>query len=151
MREDFIVPVDQQIQIPVQQELMETCQDWLRKGSAPCVTLECTVKEQVQCLKSSDPTVTYIFVTGVNGFSARLKALLGCYLFKGRTFPSGPCAEGVVCVGGASESSPVDSLGGFPCPSGFFCSAGTSVPKPCPKGTFRCTSCSICLVHNVLR
>ncbi|KAA8594284.1 hypothetical protein FQN60_005118, partial [Etheostoma spectabile] len=59
---------------------------------------------------------------------------------------------GFVCVGGASAPSPVDSLTGFPCPPGFFCSVGTSVPKPCPKGTFseqsglvdesQCRSCS---------
>ncbi|KAF3847745.1 hypothetical protein F7725_020773 [Dissostichus mawsoni] len=70
----------------------------------------------------------------------------------GRTFPSGPCNAGFVCVGGASEPSPLDKLTGFPCPPGFFCSVRTSVPKPCPKGTFskqsglvdesQCRSCS---------
>ncbi|XP_033971267.1 zonadhesin-like [Trematomus bernacchii] len=70
----------------------------------------------------------------------------------GRTFPSGPCTAGFVCVGGASEPSPLDNLTGFPCPPGFFCSVRTSVPKPCPKGTFskqsglvdesQCRSCS---------
>ncbi|XP_030258688.1 zonadhesin isoform X7 [Sparus aurata] len=70
----------------------------------------------------------------------------------GRTFPTGPCAAGFVCVGGAAEPSPLDRLTGFPCPPGFFCSLGTSVPKPCPKGTFseqsglvdksQCRSCS---------
>ncbi|XP_010794964.1 zonadhesin-like [Notothenia coriiceps] len=70
----------------------------------------------------------------------------------GRTFPSGPCTAGFVCVGGASEPSPRDNLTGFPCPPGFFCFVRTSVPKPCPKGTFskqsglvdesQCRSCS---------
>ncbi|XP_019743138.1 zonadhesin [Hippocampus comes] len=70
----------------------------------------------------------------------------------GRSFPSGSCAAGFVCVGGASEPSPVDNVTGFPCPHGFFCSAGTLVPQPCPKGTFsdqsgltdesQCRSCS---------
>nr|XP_057935999.1 SCO-spondin isoform X4 [Doryrhamphus excisus] len=70
----------------------------------------------------------------------------------GRTFPSGPCAAGYVCVGGASEPSPVDNQTGFLCPAGFFCSVGTFVPRPCPKGTFsertglvdesQCRSCS---------
>ncbi|XP_075892173.1 uncharacterized protein LOC142895201 [Nelusetta ayraudi] len=54
----------------------------------------------------------------------------------GRAIPTGPCAAGYVCIGGASEPSPVDSPTGFLCPSGFFCSVGTSVPEPCPKGTF---------------
>lgn len=57
----------------------------------------------------------------------------------GRTFPSGPCAEGFVCIEGASEPSPADGLKGYPCPPGFFCSVGTSAPKACPKGTYRFT------------
>ncbi|XP_014845642.1 PREDICTED: uncharacterized protein LOC106919650 isoform X3 [Poecilia mexicana] len=70
----------------------------------------------------------------------------------GRTFPSGLCAEGYVCVGGAFEHSPSDSLTGFPCPPGHYCPMGTSAPKPCPKGTYseqsglgdisQCQSCS---------
>ncbi|XP_053279649.1 SCO-spondin [Pleuronectes platessa] len=70
----------------------------------------------------------------------------------GRSFPSGLCAAGFVCAGKASEASPSDGLTGFPCPAGFYCSVGTSVPKPCPKGTFseqsglvdesQCRSCS---------
>lgn len=81
----------------------------------------------------------------VNGCSVVevIKALVEWYLFKGRTFASGPCAAGFVCVGGASESSPLDNVTGFPCPPGFFCSVGTSSPKACPKGTFRCTPCNI--------
>ncbi|XP_053729819.1 SCO-spondin isoform X1 [Synchiropus splendidus] len=54
----------------------------------------------------------------------------------GKTGPSGQCAAGFVCVGGASEPSPSDGRTGLPCPPGFFCSAGTFVPQPCPKGTF---------------
>ncbi|XP_055369802.1 uncharacterized protein si:ch211-286b4.4 [Betta splendens] len=54
----------------------------------------------------------------------------------GGAVPSGACAAGFVCVGGASQPSPADGLTGFPCPPGFFCATGTSVPKPCPRGTF---------------
>ncbi|XP_037124116.1 zonadhesin [Syngnathus acus] len=54
----------------------------------------------------------------------------------GSTFPSGLCAAGFVCIGGASEPSPTDNVTGFSCPPGFFCSAGTLVPQPCLKGTF---------------
>ncbi|XP_074536526.1 uncharacterized protein LOC141798463 [Halichoeres trimaculatus] len=71
---------------------------------------------------------------------------------KGRTSPSGPCVAGFVCVGGAFTPSPLDSVTGFLCPPGFSCSVGTSVPEPCPKGTFseksglvdksQCHSCS---------
>uniref|UniRef100_A0AAV2J1Z8 Sodium channel regulatory subunit beta-3 n=1 Tax=Knipowitschia caucasica TaxID=637954 RepID=A0AAV2J1Z8_KNICA len=54
----------------------------------------------------------------------------------GRVDPSGPCAEGFVCINGASEPSPLDGLTGKPCPPGFYCTVGTSVPRPCPKGTY---------------
>ncbi|XP_077467725.1 uncharacterized protein LOC144083617 [Stigmatopora argus] len=53
-----------------------------------------------------------------------------------RTFPSGLCAAGFVCVGGAFEPSPKDNLTGYLCPPGFYCSSGTLIPQPCPKGTF---------------
>ncbi|XP_038155551.1 uncharacterized protein LOC119792815 [Cyprinodon tularosa] len=54
----------------------------------------------------------------------------------GRTVPSGLCAEGYICIEGASEHSPADNLTGFQCPSGYYCPMGTLVPKPCPKGTY---------------
>lgn len=63
VRKDFIVPVEQQIHIPVLQGPMETCQDWLKNGSAHRVTPGCIVKEQVQCIHSSDPYQLHIFVT----------------------------------------------------------------------------------------
>lgn len=72
-----------------------------------------------------------------------------CYFSKGRTFPTGPCAAGFVCVGGAAEPSPLDRLTGFPCPLGFFCPLGTSVPEPCPKGTFRCLSCIMSVYYFI--
>lgn len=70
-------------------------------------------------------------------------------MFKGGTSPSGPCAAGFVCAGGASKSSPSDSLTGFPCPVGFFCTVGTSVPTPCPKGSFRFTFCNKLIEHFI--
>ncbi|KAM9734328.1 uncharacterized protein ACNS7B_016072 [Menidia menidia] len=54
----------------------------------------------------------------------------------GSTLPSGLCSAGFVCLGGAYEPSPSDSLTGYICPPGFFCPEGAFVPKPCPKGTF---------------
>ncbi|CAG6003426.1 unnamed protein product, partial [Menidia menidia] len=54
----------------------------------------------------------------------------------GSTLPSGLCSAGFVCLGGAYEPSPSDSLTGYICPPGFFCPEGGFVPKPCPKGTF---------------
>lgn len=54
VREAFTAFLVQQILIPVHQEPMETCQDWLRNLSAHCVIPACTVKEQVFSIRSSD-------------------------------------------------------------------------------------------------
>lgn len=145
-RKDFIVRGVQQINTPVQQGLTEICQGWLKNGSAHSVTLGCTVKRQVQFIRFFPPLLR---------IKKENETILGWNLFEGRAYPSGPCAAGYVCVGGASEPSPLDSPGGFLCPSGFFCSAGTSVPKPCPKGTFRYTFtviflCSFSLFHYII-
>lgn len=139
---------------------METCPDWVRSGSAYPVTLGCSVKEPVRCIRVTDPIsfsccVSHSYLSwrwlwckyGVvfqkllewNGFSVRV--IKNIY-FKGRTSPSGPCAAGFVCIKGATEPSPLDGLTGFPCPPGFFCSEGVTAPKPCPKGKFRFISCS---------
>lgn len=48
VKEGFIAPVHQQINIPVQRGLMGTHQAWLKNGSAHRVTPGCTVKEQVK-------------------------------------------------------------------------------------------------------
>lgn len=145
---------------------METYQDWLRNGSAHRVTLGRTVKGQVWPLS----VACYVFLTGnlfhrqlqfkfgdvfrkhleANGCSVIrvIRTFFEWYLFKGRTHPTGQCAAGFVCVGRASEPAPSDALTGFPCPSGFYCSVGTSVPKPCPKGTFRCMFCSMFVYYT---
>lgn len=146
-RKDFIVQEVQQINTPVQQGLTEICQGWLKNGSVRSVTLGCTVKRQVQfILCSGSPLNVLCFFSPLIRIKKENETILGWNLFEGRAFPSGPCAAGYVCVGGASEPSPLDSPGGFLCPSGFFCSVGTSVPKPCPKGTFRYTSLSYSFV-----
>ena len=62
MRGDFIAPVGQQLNVPVHQEPMETCQDRLRNYSAHYVTLACTVKEQVQQIHSSENCLLSLFV-----------------------------------------------------------------------------------------
>ncbi|KAF7668979.1 hypothetical protein LDENG_00271770 [Lucifuga dentata] len=99
------------------------------------------------------PAGTYGNMSGLVGEWQCLLCDPGMYCKgTGRTIPNGACTEGFVCVGGASEPSPSDTLTGFPCPPGFYCPMGTSVPKPCPKGTFseqsrlvdesQCRSCS---------
>jgi hypothetical protein len=49
-----------------------------------------------------------------------------------------PCTAGYVCLGNTRISMPqtVENDGGYPCPPGFFCPLGSSVPSPCPAGTF---------------
>ena len=160
VREDFTVPAEQQINSHVQQGPMETCQDWLKSSSAHCVTLGCTVKNQVQYILSPYISIIYLLHICITDiylslfFSCNPEMIRGkwllCYFFKGRTLPTGPCAAGFVCVGGAAEPSPLDKLTGFPCPPGFFCSLGTSVPKSCPKGTFRCISCNMSVYYFIL-
>ncbi|PIO29109.1 hypothetical protein AB205_0165670, partial [Aquarana catesbeiana] len=68
---------------------------------------------------------------------------------------SGPCQAGFFCTAGSLVSNPSgssnESFGG-PCPFGHFCPPGTSLPIPCPYGTFldrlnlsdesQCTPCS---------
>lgn len=79
MRKDFIVPVDQQINIPVQQGPMETRQDLLKNGSAHCVTLGCIAKEQVQLVQSSDLyqlLVIYLSKISFCANSCRLKLVM---------------------------------------------------------------------------
>ncbi|MED6232417.1 hypothetical protein ATANTOWER_029578, partial [Ataeniobius toweri] len=83
------------------------------------------------------PSGTYGTVSGLTEESQCTLCDPGMYCKgSGRTFPSGLCAEGYVCVEGAFEHSPSDSLTGFPCPPGYYCPRGTFVPKPCPKGTY---------------
>lgn len=48
VKEDFIAPVHQQINIPVQRGRMGMYQAWVKNGSAHRVTPGCTVKEQVK-------------------------------------------------------------------------------------------------------
>ncbi|XP_023817540.1 zonadhesin-like isoform X2 [Oryzias latipes] len=99
------------------------------------------------------PSGTYGNMSGLSEEAQCVLCDPGMYCKEtGSIFPSGPCDAGFVCVRGASEASPSDGLRGFSCPLGYFCPVGTSVPKPCPKGTFsdqrglvddtECQSCS---------
>ena len=77
---------------------------------------------------------------------------------EGLTAVSGPCSEGYYCIGGASVSTPSDSIPfgfcgspvcgsydspagadtvtGDVCPPGFFCPEGSETPTGCPQDTF---------------
>ena len=48
------------------------------------------------------------------------------------------CAAGFFCLSGAMSMYPYTLSSGEygPCPVGHYCPAGTSVPVPCPAGTF---------------
>ncbi|XP_029700281.1 zonadhesin [Takifugu rubripes] len=60
----------------------------------------------------------------------------------------GVCAAGYLCVSGSADFTPRGPLSGLtqchwgvqcagPCPTGFYCPAGTGAPELCPENTFR--------------
>ncbi|XP_050777454.1 laminin subunit alpha-5-like [Gopherus flavomarginatus] len=62
---------------------------------------------------------------------------LGKYCeFPGLSTPTGDCAEGFWCKGGARVRDPMDGVTGLPCPPGHYCLAGTPTPSLCPHGTW---------------
>ena len=50
--------------------------------------------------------------------------------------PTGQCAAGYYCTGGALSSRPTDGVTGNICPTGHYCHVGTVDPAPCPVSTF---------------
>jgi hypothetical protein len=62
------------------------------------------------------------------------------------------CAAGFYCAGAASTRYPYTELTNFygPCPTGYYCEAGTSSPTACPAGYFsmqeRAISIDYCLI-----
>ncbi|KAG7471369.1 hypothetical protein MATL_G00123830 [Megalops atlanticus] len=53
--------------------------------------------------------------------------------------PSGPCEPGYFCLAGINFQNPDANIStgvGGPCPKGHHCPAGTSLPLPCPLGSF---------------
>ncbi|XP_062816991.1 zonadhesin isoform X2 [Anolis carolinensis] len=54
----------------------------------------------------------------------------------GLSAPSGECAAGFYCLGGASSPKPTDGITGNICPPGTYCSVGSPSPVSCPTGTF---------------
>lgn len=84
---------------------------------------------------------------GSYGNHTSLKEITECILCDGGFFcseygltsPNGGCRSGIVCVNGSAD---IDGnpgvLGGYSviCPPGHYCEVNTSVPNPCPIGTF---------------
>ncbi|XP_043114448.1 multiple epidermal growth factor-like domains protein 6 [Puntigrus tetrazona] len=68
--------------------------------------------------------------------------------------PTGPCQAGYFCLAGINFKNPDANIStgvGGPCPVGHYCPEGTSLPLPCPLGTFskslyviEKTGCSLC-------
>lgn len=52
------------------------------------------------------------------------------------TTPSGPCDPGYFCSSGSTNPRPLDSVANGPCPAGFYCPLNSSSPTPCPPGTY---------------
>ncbi len=55
---------------------------------------------------------------------------------EGLTTPSGLCAPGYVCLGGADTPTPMDGVTGNICPPGTFCPEGSNYTSLCPPGTY---------------
>ena len=49
---------------------------------------------------------------------------------------TGDCSAGFWCISGAATDSPIDGTTGRRCPEGHYCPSGTTVPVPCPVGTW---------------
>ncbi len=75
--------------------------------------------------------------TGLASASECARCLPGSWCGStGLTAPSGPCAAGSLCFGGAATAAPRDGgLTGDACPAGAYCVAGSSSPALCPPGT----------------
>lgn len=55
----------------------------------------------------------------------------------GLTEPTGSCYGGFYCLGGATKpNNPVEDATGGPCPLGFRCPNGTSIPLSCDLGFY---------------
>ncbi|KAM4652057.1 LOW QUALITY PROTEIN: uncharacterized protein O3C94_014393 [Discoglossus pictus] len=75
-----------------------------------------------------------------------LESVSGCRVCDGGKFCSlhnatevtGDCSEGYYCTAGAQVSNPEQQLMGSagPCPPGHYCPQSSTVPIPCPPGTF---------------
>lgn len=57
----------------------------------------------------------------------------------GLTAPTGMCDAGYYCTGGAILQNPSGLVYGDICPVGHYCPSGTSLPEPCPAGTYLST------------
>ncbi|KAL7981551.1 hypothetical protein Chor_005639 [Crotalus horridus] len=54
----------------------------------------------------------------------------------GLAAPTGDCAAGFWCKGGAHVPNPDDGVSGQPCPAGHYCLSGALIPLTCPDGTW---------------
>ena len=52
------------------------------------------------------------------------------------TEPTDLCDAGFVCVSGANNSRPTDTVTGYECPPGYYCPPGSDQETGCPQGSF---------------
>lgn len=66
----------------------------------------------------------------------------------------GSCLQGFFCHGGATDPAPLSSIASplnGPCPLGHYCPAGCTSPIPCPLGSMRNATGSLCFrLANIL-
>ena len=95
--------------------------------------------------KEACPPGTFNNKTGAKNASECSDCLKGMFcLGYGNKVPDGYCIAGYYCEGGASSNAPNTShpkyLKNGPCQTGHYCTKGTVVPTPCPRGTYRNTT-----------
>ncbi|XP_058655214.1 SCO-spondin isoform X4 [Onychostoma macrolepis] len=109
-----------------------------------------TVEDILPC-----PPGTYSPKAGQNQVEQCLLCSAGMYCEDwGLVEPTGPCQAGYFCLTGINFKNPDANIStgvGGPCPVGHYCPEGTSLPLPCPLGTFsnslyvtENTRCSLC-------
>lgn len=84
------------------------------------------------------PNGTFNAVTGGVDIAACAPCSPGSYCAdRGLSSPSGLCAAGYYCAGGATTASPSDGTTGARCPAGTHCLPGSTSPTTCSPGTFQ--------------
>ncbi|XP_044928344.1 SCO-spondin isoform X2 [Mustela putorius furo] len=81
---------------------------------------------------------------GTYGSRRGLRSITECQLCPAGKFcalaglmaPTGDCAAGHWCKGGATSKDPTDGTQGLLCPAGHYCLEGAPVPTQCPPGTW---------------
>lgn len=83
------------------------------------------------------PIGTYSNSTGLQSLAQCTRCPAGSYCDRvGATAPTGLCAAGFACLGGAWNSTPTDGQTGVRCVAGQECPSGVKYAAPCSPGSY---------------